>query len=120
MESIARAKTAYESFGLRERLARYHRDVDRTFYGWNDIWLNSAFRSWNIEQSVTKIRVPMLLLQGVDDEYGTTAQLDAIQNDAQHARVDTLLLSRCGHTPHRDRADAALPAIAAFVTSVTP
>lgn len=117
VRSIAQAKIAFESTKLREALSRYHADVDKTFYGWNDIWLNPAFRSWNIRDSVRKIRVPLLLVQGIDDEYGTMAQLDAIAADASHARVDTLHLAKCGHAPHRDRPDAVLPAIAAFLSS---
>lgn len=117
VKSIAQAKSAYESTGLRQALARHHQDAGKTFYGWNDIWLSPAFRSWNIQQSVRKIRVPLLLVQGVDDEYGTTAQLDAIAADAHAARVDTLYLAKCGHAPHRDRPGLVLPAIAAFVKS---
>jgi pimeloyl-ACP methyl ester carboxylesterase len=119
VRSIAQAKAAFESSDLRERLARYHADVDRTFYGWNDIWLHPEFRSWNIQDSVRKIRVPLLLVQGMDDEYGTAAQLDAIVADAHHARADVLHLAQCGHAPHRDRPQIVLPAIAAFVKSVT-
>lgn len=118
VHSIAQAKVAFQSTDLPERLGRYHADVERTFYGWNDIWLHPQFRSWNIEDSVRKIRVPLLLIQGVDDEYGTGAQLDAIREAAQQARVDTLYLARCGHAPHRDRPDAVLPAVAAFVNAV--
>lgn len=119
VRSIAQAKVAYESSDLRTRLARYHADAERTFFGWNDIWLHPEFRSWNIEDSVSKIRVPVLAIQGLEDEYGTMEQLDAIASDARHARVDTLSLARCGHAPHRDRPDITLPAIAAFVKSVT-
>jgi pimeloyl-ACP methyl ester carboxylesterase len=118
VQSIAQAKVAYQSTKLREALARYHTDVDKTFYGWNDIWLHPEFRAWNIQESVRKIRVPLLLVQGVDDEYGTMAQLDAIAADARHARVDTLHLANCGHAPHRDRPDMVLPAIAAFISSL--
>ena len=119
VQSIAQAKVAFESTDLPQRLGRYHADVHSTFYGWNDIWLHPEFRSWNIQDSVRKIRVPILAIQGLDDEYGTMAQLDAIVEDARHARVDTLALANCGHAPHRDRPDLALPAIAAFVKSVT-
>lgn len=114
VQSIAQAKVAYESADLKARLNRYHADVERTFYGWNDIWLHPEFRSWNIQDSVRKIRVPLLLIQGIDDEYGTFAQIDAIREDARGAQVDTLYLAKCGHAPHRDRPDAVLPAIAAF------
>ncbi len=119
VSSIAQAKTAYQSTDLRERLRRYHENVDKTFYGWNDIWLHPEFRTWNIEDSVRKITVPLLVVQGADDEYGTGAQIDAIRADAVDARVDTLYLANCGHAPHRDRPDVVLPAIAAFVKSVT-
>lgn len=119
VRSIAQAKAAFEAAYLRERLARYHTDVDKTFYGWNDIWLSPAFRAWNIEESVRKIRVPLLLIQGADDEYGTAAQLDAIREGAKDSRVDTLCLADCGHSPHRDRPDLVLPAIAAFVKDAT-
>ena len=118
VQSIAQAKVAYESSKLREALSRHHEDAGKTFYGWNDIWLSPAFRSWNIQESVRKIRVPLLLVQGLNDEYGTMAQLDAIVSDARDARVDTLHLAQCGHAPHRDRPDLVLPAIAAFIRNV--
>lgn len=118
VESIARAKIAYESADLRARLGRYHEDVHRTFYGWNDIWLHPAFRSWNIVESVRKIRVPVLLVQGRGDEYGTLAQLEAIESAAEQAPVDTVCLARCGHAPHRDRPEITLSAIAAFVAAI--
>ncbi len=116
--SIARAKVLYERGALRERLARYHCDVDRTFYGWNDIWLSDRFRAWNIRKYVRCIDAPMFVVQGALDEYGTHAQLDAIASDAQ-GPVDTLYLANCGHAPHRDRAGLVLAAIAAFVKSAT-
>lgn len=115
--SIAQAKVFYETTDLRARLARYHQDVDRTFYGWNDIWLHPGFRAWNIRESVKKIETPLLLVQGANDEYGTIAQLDAIRADAR-SPVDTLYLANCGHAPHRDRPGIVAAAIAAFITSL--
>ena len=118
VRSIAQAKVSYETTDLRERLARHHADPDRTFYGWNDIWLHSDFRTWNIEDAVKQIRVPMLVIQGADDEYGTPAQLESIRERATHASVDTLLLANCGHAPHRDRRQLVVPAIAGFIRSL--
>ena len=115
VNSIAQAKVAYESTDLPARLGRYHADVDKTFYGWNNIWLHPDFRSWNIRDAVRRIRVPMLLVQGADDEYGTFKQLKAIREDASASAVDTLYLANCGHSPHRDRADLVTAAVAAFV-----
>lgn len=118
VNSIAAAKTAYEQSDLRARLARHHADVDRTFYGWNDIWLSPAFRSWNITPLLPKITAPILCIQGEDDEYGTTAQVQTIARDAKNARVDSLYLAKCGHAPHRDRPEMVIAAITAFATSL--
>lgn len=102
VRSIAAIKRDYESGGLRERMRRYHADVDATFYGWNDIWLSCEFRDWNIEGLAERVRAPVLAIQGLDDEYGTPAQIESIVRHAA-APVDRLLLTECGHAPHRDR-----------------
>jgi len=100
--SIAAIRTQYETTSLRERMSRYHADVDKTFYGWNDIWLAPEFAQWNIEAYAARVRAPVLALQGVDDEYGTRAQIDAMAAVAS-GPVDCMLLAGCGHSPHRDR-----------------
>ena len=115
VESIAKTKAAFQTSDLGTKLARYHDDAAGTFRGWNDIWLAPEFRAWNIESYLSAIDVPILLMQGRDDEYGTVAQLEAIA-----ARTDAriVLMDRCGHSPHRDQADATLDAIATFVASL--
>ena len=118
LASIANAKGAYENGDLRQRLVRYHVDVDSAFRGWNDIWLAPAFRSWNIESFVRNIACPLLLIQGKDDEYGTLAQLDAIERQAS-GRVDRVELPSCGHSPQRDQPEATLAALASFIASVS-
>lgn len=117
--SIARAKVAYETTDLRARLAKYHgENVDIAFRGWNDVWLDPGFRSWSLERFLPAIEVPVLLLQGEDDEYGTRAQLDAIARGVP-GPVDLRLLPSCGHSPHRDQRDATVDAITAFVRGLT-
>ena len=114
--SIARVREAYAATDLRDKLARYHRDPDATFRGWNDIWLDPRFRDWNITGVLENVRVPVLVLQGEDDEYGTRAQLDAIAKRAGDTTVT--VLDRCGHSPHRDRADAVLAATSRFLADL--
>ncbi|MEO6834533.1 MAG: alpha/beta hydrolase [Candidatus Tumulicola sp.] len=114
VRSIARVKTEYESTGLRARMARYHADVDRTFYGWNDIWLSPPFRDWNIEALVERVRAPIFVVQGLDDAYGTPAQIESIGRRAA-GPVDRLLLAGCGHTPHRDRGSLVESAAGAWL-----
>ncbi len=115
--SIAAAKVAFETTDLPAKLGRYHDDVTSTFRGWNDIWLHPDFRAWNIEAYLAGIRCPLLLIQGEDDEYGTMAQLEAIERQlADSARI--VKLARCGHSPHVDQKEATLHAIAAFVAGL--
>ncbi len=112
LKSIAAAKIAYETADLSRKLGRYHQHVDATFWGWNDIWLDPHFRAWNIESNLDSIRCPVLMIQGEDDEYGTVAQIEAIQ--ARIPAAEVLLLPRCGHSPHRDQLQAVLDGIAQF------
>jgi pimeloyl-ACP methyl ester carboxylesterase len=111
--SIAAAKIAYETTNLRERLARYHDDVDGAFWGWNNAWLDPAFRAWNIEQYLPEIGCSILAIQGEDDEYGSMEQIDRIARVAQE--VELRKLGQCGHSPHRDRPDAVLEAVSKWM-----
>jgi pimeloyl-ACP methyl ester carboxylesterase len=116
--AIEQTRRAFETTDLRARIARHHANGDRTFYGWNDIWLDPAFRDWNIEEVLPKVRCPVLLIQGADDEYGTLEQLDRIERGVK-GPVERLVLERCGHAPQRDRTEATLDAIARFVAATS-
>ena len=119
IRSIEAAKLAFETTDLPAKLAKYHRDVRRTFYGWNDIWLDPDFRSWNIEGCLAEIRCPILAIQGVDDEYGTMAQIEVIASKAiVTTGVELLKLADCRHSPHRDQPVAVINAIARFADQI--
>ena len=105
----------YRSGTLKQRLERYHgENVDCAFWGWNDVWLNPEFESWNIEEYLPQIRVPVLLIQGEDDQYGTLAQIKAIESGCQ-GPVRTVVLKDCGHSPYLDQPERTLEAVKAFV-----
>jgi pimeloyl-ACP methyl ester carboxylesterase len=116
VRSIAAAKTAYLETDLRMRLSRYHADVDSTFWGWNRIWLDPAFRSWNIEALLPSIRCPVLAIQGEDDEYGTMEQIASIVRAVPDSRL--LALQNCRHSPHRDQPQAILAAAQEFIAGL--
>jgi pimeloyl-ACP methyl ester carboxylesterase len=114
--SIAQAKVAYVTTDLPRKLGRYHQHVDATFWGWNDIWLDPKFRSWNIEEYLPAIRCPVLCIQGEDDEYGTIAQVKAIQSRVPATEI--VVLANCKHSPHRDQPEATLEKMVEFVAGV--
>src|SRR5882672_8618730 len=116
VQSIADAKSAYLQTELRSRLSRHHADVDSAFWGWNRIWLDPAFRSWNIEALLPSIRCPIFAIQGEDDEYGTMEQIASIARAAPGSRL--LALPACRHSPHRDQPQAVLAAAREFISGV--
>jgi pimeloyl-ACP methyl ester carboxylesterase len=117
IRGIERARTAYETGTLRERLRPWHADVDATFNGWADAWLQPGFREWSIERRLGGIRCPTLVIQGENDQYGTMAQVTGIERGAGGS-VTTLILEGCGHAPHVDRREEVHEGIAEFVAAV--
>ena len=117
VKSIAEIKTAYETTNLREKLARWHKDVDNAFYGWNGAWLDPKFRDWDISEYLAYIRVPVAIIQGADDQYGTLRQVEIAQEEC-YCPVDVTLLQGAGHSPHREAPAATLHAISDFANAV--
>lgn len=118
IEGIRSARHAYEQGDLRARLARYHGDnVDCAFYGWNDTWLTPEFRDWNIEHVLPRIRIPLLVIQGEDDHYGTMAQVNAIAAGAS-GPVRTMPLSDCRHVPHAEQPETTKRALTEFIGNI--
>jgi pimeloyl-ACP methyl ester carboxylesterase len=115
--SIAAIRATYEEGDLRARLARYHRDVDVAFRGWNDAWLDPRFRAFDITEHVARIPVPVLALQGAEDPYGTAEQLRVLERVAL-CPVETRLIAGARHAPHLEAREATLAAIVPFVRRV--
>ena len=115
--SIEKIRLDYETTHLRARLARYHRDVDAAFHGWNGAWLDPRFRKFDITGFLANVQVPILALQGTDDPYGTDAQLQAIRH-RNCPPAQTALIPHTGHSPHLEDKDRTLDMIASFVASL--
>ena len=113
LAAIATAREAYENGDLRARLAKYHRDVDNAFRGWNDAWLDPGFKSWNIAETIDYWRIPVLAIQGDDDPYGTLAQIQEIENRI-YSPLDVEILQGCKHSPHTEQPERTLAAVADF------
>jgi pimeloyl-ACP methyl ester carboxylesterase len=116
LDEIAGVKVIYEEQGLREKMARRHRDPDAAFYGWNSVWLHPEFPRWSIEDLLPSITCPVLAIQGVDDQYGTLAQLDKIEAGVS-GPVERLHL-QAQHAPQLEAPEETLSALAAFYEQV--
>jgi pimeloyl-ACP methyl ester carboxylesterase len=118
LSEIRQTKQTFETTDLRERMARHHRDPDAAFYGWNDVWLHPEFPQWSIENELQAVRAPLLLIQGTRDQYGTMAQLDAIEQRAKGPLTRVHL--ECQHSPATELPDQTAEAIAAFTSALPP
>jgi pimeloyl-ACP methyl ester carboxylesterase len=115
--SIAEIKRVYEATDLRSRLARWHRNVDNAFYGWNDAWLNPGFRNWDISEYLAFIRVPIAILQGEDDQYGTIRQIEIAKEEC-YCPLDVTMIPKAGHSPHREASDLTLATVSEFAKRI--
>ena len=117
VSSIAEIKQTYETTNLKDKLARWHSDVDNAFYGWNGAWLDPKFRDWDISEYLAYIRVPVAIIQGADDHYGTVRQVEIAEAEC-YCPVDVTILEGAGHSPHREAPEAALRALSEFANNV--
>ncbi|MBV9362676.1 MAG: alpha/beta hydrolase [Solirubrobacterales bacterium] len=118
LAEIRSARDVYRRGALRQRMARHHRDPDAAFFGWNDVWLDPAFPQWDITDHLEGITCPVLLIQGEHDQYGTMAQLDAIEQRVR-GPVRRVHLD-CQHSPPTERPEETVAAIAEFLACARP
>ncbi len=117
VRSIAEIKSAYEQGELRAKLAKWHRTVDVAFYGWNGAWLDPEFRKWDITDALAYIRVPVQIVQGAEDQYGTLRQVETAQEEC-YCPVEVEIVPGAAHSPHREAPDATLEAVTGFVNRI--
>jgi pimeloyl-ACP methyl ester carboxylesterase len=110
---IARAKAAFEAGSLRARLARLHADPDNAFYNWAGPWLDPEFRNWDITDALAHVRVPILIVQGENDQYGTRRQVELARQEC-YCPVEVAMLANVRHAPYREAAAETLAAIGEF------
>jgi pimeloyl-ACP methyl ester carboxylesterase len=113
LAEIRNARVAYENRDLRQRLSRYHEDVDAAFLRWNDVWLDPQFPSFDLSAELSNIKVPTLIIRGDDDRYGTHQQVWEAEK-LHRGTLKTLLMPDCGHVPHREKPAQTIEAIATF------
>ena len=113
LAEIAKAREAFTEGDLAGRMSAYHPDANETFFGWNDAWLNPDFRDWNVAEVIDYLRVPTLVIQGKQDQYGTVAQVEEVHSRC-YAPVDVLLLDNCRHAPHLGQPGQVLGAVQDF------
>jgi len=112
---IARMREAYETTDLRAKLGKWHRNPDNAFHSWSGPWLDPEFRRWDLTEELSYIRVPILIIQGEDDQYGTLRQIEVAKEEC-YCPVEAVVLKGIRHVPHREAVEATMDAIVDFTT----
>ena len=114
LAEIVRAREAFTSGNFREKLSRWHADVDGAFRSWSEPWLDPQFRTWDITESLGYIRVPVLIVQGEQDQYGTLKQIETAQREC-FCPVEAAVLPGIRHDPCREAPAQTLAVAADFI-----
>ena len=115
LQGIREALEIYNSTDLNQKLARYHGDnTEKIFRAWHETWLQPEFKSWDIQDCLAKITCPILVIQGEDDQYGTAAQVEAINNQVT-GQSEALLIPNCAHIPHKEAKDKVAQEMTEFI-----
>jgi pimeloyl-ACP methyl ester carboxylesterase len=115
--AIQQTVANFETTNLPGRLARHHADVTGAFRGWSGAWLDPGFEKFDTTDALAYIRVPVLVVQGAADPYGTLAQVRALEEEC-YCPVETLVLPDVGHAPYREKPAETLDAVAAFTDRI--
>lgn len=119
LKGINAASEVYHTTDLKHRLERYHGDkTAKLFSNWSDVWRSREFRNFNIEHLLPQVKCPVLAFQGVDDEYGSVSQLDAIVSKVSSTKAEKHLIADAAHTPHRENLDKTLVIVDDFLAAV--
>jgi len=114
LAEIRRARDAFASGALRGKLQRWHADADCAFRSWSEPWLDPGFRTWDITDVLGYIRVPILIVQGELDQYGTLKQVEAAEQEC-FCPVEKAVLAGMRHAPHREAPELTLRTVADFI-----
>jgi len=114
LAEIAKAKAGFATGGLKARMAKYHQDPEATFWGWNDAWLAPGFKTWNVAEVIDYLRIPVLAIQGRQDQYGTKAQIEELATRI-YAPLEIAWLENCRHSPHLEQPEKTLAVTADFI-----
>ena len=118
LDGIKEAVEVYRTTNLKYKLEKYHGDkTEDVFSAWSNTWLSEKFSTWNIENYLSFVTCPSLIIQGEEDEYGTLKQVEGIFNKVPGVATKLILLN-VKHTPHKEAAELVLQKSANFISAL--
>lgn len=115
LAGVRGAIEAFEKARLRDHLRRYHGDnTDDVFWGWALAWERLCAEDWDERPLLGNVAVPVLVVQGDDDEYGSAEQYRSIEAMVPGG-AEIHVLDQCRHLLYRDRPAELTSALCDFV-----
>lgn len=115
LEGIREAASVFADPAQVTRLERHHGSKARwVLDAWIGTWLSPGFAGWTLDGALAQLRAPVLAIHGDQDEYGSARHPERIVAQAG-AGGQVVMLAGCGHVPHREKPEALLATVAAFL-----
>jgi pimeloyl-ACP methyl ester carboxylesterase len=114
---IEQAQHAWRA-GKLQSLIKYHGDkTPQIFSAWANTWRQPWFKHWNIEYLLPSVRVPMLVIQGANDQYASEEQvLSIVEKTAGKSLAK--IIENCAHSPHAQAQSKVLEAMQGFINAI--
>jgi pimeloyl-ACP methyl ester carboxylesterase len=101
LDGIAHTRYQYQTTNLKERLEKYHGGKTQALFdAWTETWMSNGFRDRNIEHFLPMITCPVMAIQGVEDEFGSIAQVHSIAHNIS-GETQICMVNNAGHSPHK-------------------
>jgi pimeloyl-ACP methyl ester carboxylesterase len=110
---IEKMAAEYPGSKLQNKLTQYHQDADAVFYSWVKWALNLGEGESPLPNVLSRIECPVLVLQGANDEFGSSRHLQAIKSELRDVQHEEF--ANTGHLPHREQTEPVLNRVAQFL-----
>ncbi len=119
LSGIREAKAMFEQAGQLDRLKKYHGEKAQwVLNSWTETWLSEAFQHWTLDEYLQKIQIPMLVIHGELDEYGSLNQPQQFV-DLSPAQTQLHIMENTHHMPHKEKPEEVLAVITTFLKKLT-
>jgi pimeloyl-ACP methyl ester carboxylesterase len=118
IQGVLDAKREFQKPGQLDRLRKYHgTKAEWVLNAWTETWLAPGFANWNLETELPRVKCPVLVIHGSNDEFGSTRQPEMIGRLVS-GPSQISFLSDCRHVPHREQEETVLHLITGFLNGL--
>jgi len=118
LKGIKDAKEMFKKPGNIERLKKWHKEKAQwVLNAWTGVWLSPDFAQWNLAYCIKEVTSPVLIIHGENDEYGSNAFPDYIEDNVASVTTKNIL-KECGHMPHNEKTNEVVDSIISFINKV--